>query len=206
MRTSQKPPVVIDLLKIMRVAFLLLVSSVVPSTFAFVGRHEVVSRRPQQSGMPKILLPLTRKASASASAIAASVATSATEKMAFIIVDHGSRKAEANDMLLDIVSKYKDLYGVDIVEAAHMELAEPSISTAFRRCVEQGARTIVCHPYFLSRGRHVQEDIPSLLKAAAEEHPGLQIVYSITQPLGAYDKILELMHHAITTTVQDSQV
>jgi sirohydrochlorin ferrochelatase len=141
----------------------------------------------------------------SASVVAASKSTSETEKVAFIIVDHGSRKAEANDMLLDIVSKYKDLYEVEIVEAAHMELSEPSISTAFRKCVDQGARRIVCHPYFLSRGRHVQEDIPSLLKAAAEEYPDLQIDYSITEPLGAYDKILELMHHAITTTVQDSK-
>ena len=119
-------------------------------------------------------------------------------------MDHGSRKAEANDMLLEIVRKYKALYNVDIVEGAHMELAEPSISTAFRKCVEQGAQHIVCHPFFLSRGRHVQEDIPGLLKAASDEHPAANVDFTITEPLGAYDKILELMHHAISSTVSSS--
>ena len=36
-----------------------------------------------------------------------------------------------------------------IVEPAHMELAEPSIATAFARCVERGATTVVVFPYFL---------------------------------------------------------
>ena len=127
-------------------------------------------------------------------------APESSSKLAFIIVDHGSRKAEANNMLIDLVQRYKKQYNVDIVEAAHMELAEPSISVAFRKCVEQGAREIICHPFFLSRGRHVQEDIPGLLQAAAEEYPELKISYTITEPLGAYDQILDLMHHAITTT------
>ena len=46
-----------------------------------------------------------------------------------IIVDHGSRKAEANEMLFDIVDQYKQFSNNKIVEAAHMELAEPSIKT-----------------------------------------------------------------------------
>ena len=58
---------------------------------------------------------------------------------------------------------------MDIVEPAHMELAEPSIRTAFMKCVEKGATTIICHPYFLSKGRHVSEDIPELVAQAAKE-------------------------------------
>ena len=174
----------------------LLISSAFPSTFAFVSHQGVISTRPRPFSVLKIVLPV--RVRISTLVLAGSSSVSETEKLAFIIVDHGSRKAEANDMLLDIVRKYKDLYGVEVAEAAHMELAEPSISTAFRKCVEQGATRIVCHPFFLSRGRHVQEDIPSLLRAASEEHPQLQIAYSITQPLGAYDKILDLMHHAMT--------
>jgi hypothetical protein len=84
-------------------------------------------------------------------------------KVAIILVDHGSRKAEANNMLMGLAQKYKALYNIEIVEAAHMELSEPSIATAFRRCVDQGANKIICHPFFLSRGRHVQQDIPGLL-------------------------------------------
>ena len=121
------------------------------------------------------------------------------------LVDHGSRKAEANDMLMGLASKYKKLYNVDIVEAAHMELSEPSIATAFRKCVDQGATNIICHPFFLSKGRHVQEDIPDMMRAAAAEHGDIpHLEYSITEPLGVQEKILELIHESITNVVDES--
>ncbi|KAJ1395033.1 hypothetical protein B484DRAFT_314431, partial [Ochromonadaceae sp. CCMP2298] len=90
---------------------------------------------------------------------------SPAQKTGIIIVDHGSRKETANLSLLQ-VRTFKLSSGHQLVEAAHMELAEPSIATAYQRCVEQGASHIVCHPYFLSRGRHVQEDIPALMLQA----------------------------------------
>jgi hypothetical protein len=43
---------------------------------------------------------------------------------------------------------------------------------AFGRCVEQGATFIICHPFFLSRGRHVVDDIPTLMEEAASIFPG----------------------------------
>lgn len=124
-------------------------------------------------------------------------------KVAIILVDHGSRKKEANDMLMEVADKYKKLYSIEIVEAAHMELSEPSISTAFRKCVDQGANKIICHPFFLSKGRHVQEDIPEMMRAAAAEHSGVQLEYSITEPLGVQEKILELIHQSITTVLDE---
>ena len=127
-----------------------------------------------------------------------------SEKVAVILVDHGSRKAEANDMLLEVARKYKTLYNIEIVEAAHMELSEPSISTAFKKCVDQGAERIICHPFFLSKGRHVQEDIPNMMREAAAEHATIrEVEYSITEPLGVQEKILELIHQSIAN-VSDS--
>lgn len=106
-------------------------------------------------------------------------------------------------MLMEVADKYKKLYSIEIVEAAHMELSEPSISTAFRKCVDQGANKIICHPFFLSKGRHVQEDIPEMMRAAAAEHSGVQLEYSITEPLGVQEKILELIHQSITTVLDE---
>eukprot|EP00601_Ochromonadales_sp_CCMP2298_P019461 CAMPEP_0173301602 /NCGR_PEP_ID=MMETSP1143-20121109/17882_1 /TAXON_ID=483371 /ORGANISM="non described non described, Strain CCMP2298" /LENGTH=182 /DNA_ID=CAMNT_0014242133 /DNA_START=241 /DNA_END=789 /DNA_ORIENTATION=+ len=121
---------------------------------------------------------------------------SPAQKTGIIIVDHGSRKETANLSLLQLVDKFKLSSGHQLVEAAHMELAEPSIATAYQRCVEQGASHIVCHPYFLSRGRHVQEDIPALMLQAAAAHPGTQ--YSITEPLGLQEEqIVALMKTTI---------
>ena len=58
------------------------------------------------------------------------------------------------------------------VQPAHMELAEPSIATAFDACVAAGATTVVVAPYFLGPGRHWDSDIPALAAAAAAVIPG----------------------------------
>lgn len=80
-----------------------------------------------------------------------------------------------------------------------MELADPTLSEAFKKCVDQGATSIVCHPYFLSKGRHVKEDIPRLMSEAASEFP--TVPYTITEPLGVQDSLLDLIHDAISLTI-----
>jgi sirohydrochlorin ferrochelatase len=102
--------------------------------------------------------------------------------VAVILVDHGSRLAEANRMLFDVVALYRQVTGVAIAEAAHMELAEPSIAQAFARCVAQGAREIVIQPYFLSPGRHSTRDIPRMAGEAAAGFPDVR--YRVAEPLG----------------------
>src|SRR2546430_5367715 len=49
-----------------------------------------------------------------------------------------------------------------IVEPAHMELAEPSIATAYANCAKRGATRIVVCPFFLGPGKHWTFDIPRL--------------------------------------------
>lgn len=108
-----------------------------------------------------------------------------------VIVDHGSRRAEANAMLDCVAEGFATRTGARIVEPAHMELAAPDIGEAFDRCVARGARHVVVCLYFLSPGRHSREDIPALAEAAAARHPGVS--WAITQPLGIDPRIADLM-------------
>jgi sirohydrochlorin ferrochelatase len=117
-----------------------------------------------------------------------------------VIVDHGSRRAESNDMLLEVVGQFARATNYPIVEPAHMELAEPSIRTAFARCVARGARTVIVHPYFLLPGTHWTDDIPALVAAAAAEHPGVR--YAVTAPLGRHPLITRIIEERITETVE----
>ena len=119
-----------------------------------------------------------------------------------ILVDHGSKKAAANAMLLDVVALFRRVSGERIVEAAHMELAEPTIAQAFDACVAQGAGMVVVHPYFLSPGRHSTTDIPRLVAEAAARHPGVR--YHVTQPLGLDEKIAQLIVQRIDHCVQNA--
>ena len=117
-----------------------------------------------------------------------------------ILVDHGSKKAAANDMLHEVVALFRRVSGQPIVEAAHMELAAPTIAQAFDACVAQGAAMVVVHPYFLSPGRHSTTDIPRLVAEAAQRHPGVR--YHVTQPLGLDEKIAQLIMQRIDHCVQ----
>lgn len=47
-----------------------------------------------------------------------------------VIVDHGSRRAASNDMLVEFCQLYQQLTQHPIVEPAHMEIAEPTIAQA----------------------------------------------------------------------------
>ncbi|XP_047151832.1 sirohydrochlorin ferrochelatase, chloroplastic isoform X1 [Vigna umbellata] len=114
---------------------------------------------------------------------------------AVIIVDHGSRRKESNLMLNEFVEIFKYKTGYEIVEPAHMELAEPSIRDAFQSCVQQGANRIIVSPFFLSPGRHWSQDIPSLSAEAAKEHP--DVSYIVTAPLGLHELLVDVVNDRI---------
>jgi sirohydrochlorin ferrochelatase len=112
-----------------------------------------------------------------------------------VIVDHGSRRTESNEMLEHFVEQFTESMPYGIVEPAHMELAEPSIAAAFDRCVQRGAKRVVVCPYFLLPGRHWQEDIPELTRKAAAKHAGIE--YLVTAPIGLHP----LMHGVIQSRI-----
>ncbi len=118
-----------------------------------------------------------------------------TEHTGVVIVDHGSRRVESNQMLEHFVEQFTDATHFTIVEPAHMEMAEPSISTAFDKCVQRGAVRVVVCPYFLLPGKHWKEDIPELTQNAAAKHPGVE--YLVTAPIGLHP----MMHGVIQSRI-----
>ena len=110
-------------------------------------------------------------------------------KRAILLVDHGSRRAEANAQLSAVAEALRARIPGEIVEIAHMELAEPDVASGISRCVDAGAQTIVVHPYFLGPGRHTRESIPELVNAAAQQHPGVEI--RISEPLGLHEGLID---------------
>jgi sirohydrochlorin ferrochelatase len=113
--------------------------------------------------------------------------------VAVMIVDHGSRSRESNWLLADVTARFAQRFGekFPIVEAAHMELAEPTIAHAYARAVARGARLVVICPFFLGAGKHMREDIPRLVNEAALAFPETE--YLVAAPLGADDLLIELL-------------
>ncbi|KAI8110401.1 hypothetical protein M9435_002076 [Picochlorum sp. BPE23] len=138
-----------------------------------------------------------------------------------VVVDHGSKRALANDMLDGVVDLYKTLIEEDMMEEglterdivavqkAHMEIARPSILDAVRVCVQEyGAQDIVVAPYFLSKGRHIQEDIPYLVKEAeaiVREESGLDVVCVVAEPLGVDRDVVEVVKRRVDSCLDNKR-
>jgi len=119
-------------------------------------------------------------------------------KRAILLIDHGSRRAEANALLEDVADQVRKRAPEAIVEVAHMEIAEPDIAEGIDTCVKKGATQITVHPYFLGPGRHTTEDIPAQVARAGERHPNVQI--RISEPLGGHAALID----AILDRVSDA--
>ena len=112
-------------------------------------------------------------------------------KRAILLVDHGSRKDDANAVVEAIAASLRERRPDTIVEVAHMELAEPTLAEAFARCVTRGASEVAVCPYFLGPGRHTTGDIPRLVEAASAAHP--QVRATIAAPLGFDDRLVDVV-------------
>lgn len=110
---------------------------------------------------------------------------------ALLIVDHGSRRAEANTMLEDVAQILRQKRPDLIVHIAHMELAEPTIEQGVQACVQDGATQIIVHPYMLSPGRHATQDIPKMAQEAGQNFPNITI--TTTAPLGLHEKLADVV-------------
>jgi len=120
-------------------------------------------------------------------------------RQALLLIDHGSTRDDANDLLPKVARMLTEMSDFAIVCSAHMELAEPTIQQGFDTCVAAGADEVIVHPYFLGPGRHSISDIPRMVAEAAARHSGVS--YRITQPLGLDrkmgDLILQRVHESI---------
>ncbi|MGB5811449.1 MAG: CbiX/SirB N-terminal domain-containing protein [Polyangiales bacterium] len=124
-----------------------------------------------------------------------------SERYALLLIDHGSRRTEANALIERVADLVRARLPADrIVEAAHMELAEPTIACGFAKCIERGATTVVAHPFMLAPGRHVMEDVPRLLAEAAAAHPGTK--YVVAGPLGAHPSIADVVLDRFTEALE----
>lgn len=111
---------------------------------------------------------------------------------ALLLIDHGSRRASANEVLGRIAELVRQSVGDEtFVTHAHMELAEPTVAEGFAACVRAGASSVVAVPYFLFPGRHAAEDIPAMVGEAAAEHGDLP--FRVAEPLGVHEAMVRVV-------------
>ena len=112
-------------------------------------------------------------------------------KRALLIVDHGSRAADAHAHLSWVAEQVRLRRPGLPVYVAHMELSEPSIERAVAACAEDGVEELFVHPFFLVPGVHATDDVPRLVEAAARAHPRLRV--RMTASLGSVAGVADLI-------------
>ena len=109
---------------------------------------------------------------------------------AILLISHGSRSAKTKEEVLALIADLKNRTGISIFECAFLEIEQPSIPEGIDRCIAKGADEVTVLLNFLNSGRHVNHDIPYILREAAERHPKGNI--SISSPVGQHPKIADL--------------
>lgn len=95
----------------------------------------------------------------------------------FILVAHGSRRAAANDEIARFAASLRPALAdrFDLAGHAFWELAEPDLAQEIDRQVAEGASSIRLFPYFLAEGKHVVNDLPSVVSEKQRQYPNLDI-------------------------------
>jgi sirohydrochlorin cobaltochelatase len=118
-----------------------------------------------------------------------------------LIVAHGSRKNFANQEVVDLAGRIVNISsGVfDKVGCAFVQFGVPSFESRIEEFVDAGVDHIIVFPYFLGSGSHVTTDIPRLVAAAAERHPGVRLV--VTPHMGVVEGLEELILGKVKTFI-----
>jgi len=114
---------------------------------------------------------------------------------AVLLISHGSSSSKTKEEVVQLVDKLKEQSNIPIFEYAFLEIESPSIPEGIDLCMQKGAKEITILLNFLNSGKHVDEDIPEIIKTAREKYP--EVTMQITHPVGQHARIVELFKEMI---------
>lgn len=110
-----------------------------------------------------------------------------------LIAAHGSRKEASNKEVESLATRLalKLSPSFDRVEHAFLQFADPLLETTLDALASETPHRIVVFPFFIGSGSHITEDIPELVKSAAQTHPS--VTFELTNHLGKIQAIDDLI-------------
>ncbi|HLF17801.1 MAG TPA: CbiX/SirB N-terminal domain-containing protein [Candidatus Omnitrophota bacterium] len=114
---------------------------------------------------------------------------------AALVISHGSRSSKTKEEVAALIRKIKKRSSITIIEYAFLELESPDISTGIGRCIDKGATDILIMLNFLNAGRHVDQNVPAIIRKTREKFPSVKI--KISKPIGQHKGIVDLFVDSI---------
>ena len=124
------------------------------------------------------------------------------EKLAVVLIAHGSRNADAN---ADAFWFAEQLLATGIaghLETAFLELAEPDIATAVRRCLQTAPEVVVLLPCFVSSGVHVRATWQECASSLRMHTLGVRFV--LAEPLGRHALMTNILAERLREAVAET--
>jgi len=121
---------------------------------------------------------------------------------ALIFLAHGSRREKSNQEVIDLVDSIRPQLGArfDRIDAAFLELVQPSLPDAIDDALRQGAQLVTIFPYFLNSGNHVDKDIPAIVYQFKERYPDR--AFAVTDHFGKTEGVWEIIVKQLLTTTR----
>jgi sirohydrochlorin ferrochelatase len=108
----------------------------------------------------------------------------------YVIFAHGSSVESANEAVRTVAAQLAERGGLELVAAAFLECGKPDLMGAIDSLADRADHVIVI-PYFLTLGLHLQRDLPRLVNAVRQAHPGLKI--EVTAPLDGHPAMVDVL-------------
>ncbi len=108
-----------------------------------------------------------------------------------ILFAHGSRDPLWRRPMEAVAARLRDRWPGRVVRCAYLELTEPDLPTTAAELAGLGLSSVRIVPMFLGAGRHVREDLPTLVAGLHQQHPGVR--WDLRPPVGEDERLLETL-------------
>jgi sirohydrochlorin cobaltochelatase len=113
------------------------------------------------------------------------------ETAALILFGHGARDPEWAGPLHRVRDAILAAAPERRVELAFLEFMAPTLPQCVDALVADGVRAIAIIPMFIAQGGHVKREVPEMIAALRQRHPGLEI--RLAAAVGEADNVLQEM-------------
>ncbi|MGM9525502.1 MAG: sirohydrochlorin chelatase [Peptococcaceae bacterium] len=116
-------------------------------------------------------------------------------KQAVILLGHGSIREEANVEVRNMWRMLAEQLPELDIRGSFVEVAEPTLEQAIGQLAAEHVERIVIVPMFLTRGNHLSNGIPRILKSMRQKYSHIQI--DLTRHLGVDPLLAEIIKNRL---------
>ena len=110
---------------------------------------------------------------------------------AVILFGHGSRDPLWRRPMEAVAARLLASHPGWGVACAYLELQQPDLASATAQLVVSGATAVNIVPMFLGAGKHVREDLPTLVDTLRAAYPAVR--FNLQAPIGEDARVLDLL-------------